>query len=173
MNPRMILFLAASGLCCALTSADLPQRKAGLWEITMSPPNPKFPPTVERVCLDAATNALLYKAGAGAGKKLCSKTDVQSSGGKVVVDSVCKIGSTQATTHSVTILSGATGYHTDTAVHYDPPMFGRSESTSSQDGKWSGECPADMKPGDIVVNPSPMMPVPLKMNLNDMLKAGD
>jgi hypothetical protein len=47
----------------------------------------------------------------------------------------------------------------------DPPMAGHADSTFTQDGKWQGACPADMKPGDMV------MPTGMKMNILDMQKA--
>jgi hypothetical protein len=56
-------------------------------------------------------------------------------------------------------------------THYDPPLAGKGELRSTQDAKWLGACPADMKPGDVLVKPSPMMPMSIRMNLNDMLKA--
>lgn len=162
--------VASCGVCTVVAAPDFPARKAGLWQIIISSPNSQYPPTIERVCLDATIDALLYKFGAGASQKMCSSAEVHSSGGKVIVDSACRLGSTQATTHSVTSFNSDTAYHTDVNVHYVPAMFGKSDMSSTQDAKWSGACPADMKPGDVVVQPSPRMPVPMKMNLNDMLK---
>jgi hypothetical protein len=167
---NLLILAAASSVWAACSAADLPMRKPGLWEITMNSGNPKIPPRVEKVCLDAATNQLLYKVGAGASQKMCSKVDIQNSGGKVVVDSQCTLGQTKASTHSVTTMAGDSAYHTDLSVHYDPPLFGKSDSTLTHDAKWVGACPADMQPGDVTVAPSAGMPIPMKMNLNDMFK---
>jgi hypothetical protein len=134
-------------------------------------PDPAFPPQVQRVCLDAATDALLYKFSEEAGRKMCSKFDVRTAGGKVEVDSVCKLGDSQMSSHTVMSFQGDTSYHEDITVHYDPPLRGKTaDSRSTQDGKWLGACAADMKPGDMVTMPSPMNPVPMHLNLNDMLK---
>lgn len=162
--------VAMAAAAAAVTAADLPTRKPGLWEITRSSGNPKIPPTVQRVCLDAATDQLLYKVGAGASQKLCSKVDVSSTGGKVIIESQCQLGSSKSSSRSVTIMSGDSAYHTDVTTHYDPPMYGESGLTFTQDAKWIGSCPADMKPGDLVVEPSAIMPTPMRMNLNDMFK---
>jgi len=171
MSTRNLLILAAACSVWAVSSAaDLPMRKPGLWEITMNMGNPKIPPRVEKVCLDAATNQLLYKVGAGASQKMCSKVDIQNSGGKVVIDSQCNLGSTKTSTHSVTTMTGDSAYHTDVSVHYDPPLFGKSDSTMTHDAKWTGACPADMRPGDVVVEASARMPQAIRMNLNDMFK---
>jgi len=165
--------LGACGLVSLASAVDFPKRKPGLWEITRPMPDPRFPPQVQRVCLDAATDALLYKFGMGAGRNLCSKLDVRNVGGKLEVDSVCKLGNSQMSSHTEMSFQGDTSYHEDIAVHYDPPLLGKTnDSKSTQDGKWIGACGADMKPGDMVTVPSPMNPMPLRLNLNEMLKDG-
>jgi hypothetical protein len=137
------------------------------------PEDPRFPPQVQRVCLDADTDTLLYKFGMGAGRNLCSKLDVRNVGGKLEVDSVCKLGNSQMSSHIEMSFQGDTSYHEDIAVHYDPPLLGKTnDSKSTQDGKWIGACGADMKPGDMVTVPSPTNPVPMRLNLNQMLKDG-
>jgi len=163
--------VAMLAVALAAVAADYPKRKPGLWEITRSPTNPKYPPQVQRICLDAATDAMLYQYGEGASRKMCSKMDMRNQGGTLVTDSTCSFGQSQVTTHSVMSFSGDSAYHTDSNVHYDPPLLGKtSESHSSQDAKWLGACPADMKPGDIVTQASPMSPAPIRMNIRDMLK---
>jgi hypothetical protein len=170
MNTRTLVFVFCGGILGFGAAADeLPARKAGLWELTRSAPRPEFPSTVQKICLDANTDALLYKAGTSWGRQACSKLDIHRSGSRVEVNSVCKIGPSQATTHHVMTLSGDNAYHEDIAVHFDPPVGKTSDSTTTQDAKWIGACPADMKPGDIVTEPSPMMPVPMRMNIRDML----
>jgi Protein of unknown function (DUF3617) len=135
----------------------------------MSSPTAGGPAMNERICLDAATEQLLYKVGAGMNQRMCSRTDVHGAGGKVTVDTTCHIGTSTVTGHSVITFVGNTSTHTDTTTHFDPPMFGQTDRSSTQDGKWIGACPADMKPGDLVIS-SPRMPQPMRMNLNDMLK---
>lgn len=170
MNVRVIaLVLSGCSLCYGALADDLPARKPGLWELTRSAPRPKYPPTVQKICLNAATDALLYKVGTAAGHQACSKIDIHRSGNTVEVKSVCQIGASQATTHNLMTLTGDSAYHEDIAIHFDPPVGKTSDSTTTQDAKWIGACPADMKPGDIVTAPSPMMPVPLRMNIRDML----
>jgi hypothetical protein len=159
----------ALGAIALAAAADFPEHKPGLWEMTINMSGPGMGPMTERICLDADTDHLLYKFAAGMNQKMCSKMDVHGSGGKVVVDTVCHIANTTATGHSVTSFVGNTATHTESRVHYEPAMFGRTDSNSTQDGKWLGACPADMKPGDILMS-SPRLPQPMKMNLNDMLK---
>jgi hypothetical protein len=167
------LWILAIGTAGIAAAADLPPRKPGLWEITRSPAAPNQPPQLQKICLDAVTDALLYKLGSRVAHQACSKFDITSSSGRVQVDTVCKIGATTTTAHSVTLLTGDTAYHEDASTHFDPPLAGKADAKSSTDGKWMGACPADMKPGDLVIEPSAMLPVPMKMNLRDALKEGE
>jgi hypothetical protein len=166
-------FTMLLGAAATVLAADYPPRKPGLWELTRSSPNPRYPLPLQQICLDAATDALLYKFGMSAGRQTCSKFDVQSAGGKVQVDAVCKLGATTTSSHSVITFSGDTAYHENISLHYDPPLMGKtSDSSATTDARWMGTCPSDMKPGDIVTKPSPLMPIPMRMNIRDMLNDG-
>jgi hypothetical protein len=178
MRIQISLVLTASALTAVALGADIaanfPARKPGQWQLTQNFGQRNLPPQVQRICLDAATDALLYKYGAGAAHQICSKLDVRRVADTVEVDSVCRFGDSQLTSHSVYTYSGNTGYHEVVNVHYDPPL--RSKTSDSQtlvDAKWLGACPADMKPGDMVSQPTPMTPVPMRMNLREMLGQAD
>jgi hypothetical protein len=178
MRIHLSLVLTASALTAVALGGDIaanfPARKPGQWELTQSYGQRNLPPQVQRVCLDAATDALLYKFGTGAAHQLCSKLDVHRSADTVAVDSVCRFGDSQLTSHSVYTYSGNTAYHEVVNVHYDPPLRGKtSDSQTLVDAKWLAACPADMKPGDMVNQPTPMMPVPMRMNLLEMLGHAD
>jgi len=178
MRMHLSLVLTASALATVALGGDIaanfPPRKPGQWQLTHDYGQHNLPPQVQRVCLDAATDALLYKFGTGAAHQICSKLDVHRSADTVAVDSVCRLGNSQLTSHSVYTYSGNTAYHEVVNVHYDPPLRGKtSDSQTSVDAKWLAACPADMKPGDIVNQPTPMMPVPIRMNLIEMLGHAD
>jgi hypothetical protein len=49
---RTILIALICVACAAAAAADFPRRKPGQWQLTTGLAN--LPPTVERVCLDAA-----------------------------------------------------------------------------------------------------------------------
>jgi hypothetical protein len=150
----------------AAHAADYPHRKPGLWEITMAFSARKAPPMVTKLCVDADTDAALYQNSMGGDMaKMCSKRDISKSGNVTTVDSLCKIGDSNVTGHSVITETSATAYHIDHKSHMDPPIAGHADNTFTQDGKWLGACPADMKPGDMV------MPTGMKMNVLDMQKA--
>jgi hypothetical protein len=161
-------------VCCAwqcADGADLPPRKPGQWQVTTTSDNPKIPPRIEDVCLDAATDALLYKFALGASQQMCSKYDIKLlGGGKASVDASCKLGSTQMTIHGDIVFTGNTAYREDIRTHYEPPLHGRSDGVFVHEATWTGACAADMKPGDIVSRPSSTMPISVRINLNDALK---
>jgi hypothetical protein len=173
-NPNRLIASVVVCSCCGwpcADGADLPKRKPGQWEITATSDNPKIPPRIEDVCLDEATDALLYKFALGASQQMCSTFDWKSlGGGKASVDATCKLGTTQMTIHGEVSFTGNTAYREDIRTHFEPPLHGRSDSVSVHDAKWTGACGADMKPGDIVSRPSPMMPTSVRMNLNEMMK---
>ena len=159
-----VLLLA---IASAVQAADFPQRKAGLWEITMGFAG-QAQHMVTKLCVDSGTDAALYKNSLEGGMaKMCSKRDITKSGNVTAIDSVCKIGESTVTGHSVITPASDTAYHIDHTSHMDPPMGGHADSRFTQDGKWVGSCPADMKPGDMV------MPTGMKMNVLEMSKTGD
>lgn len=162
---RLVPVLATSLLPLALAAlADqMPKRKPGLWQMTVTG-MPNMPPATSKMCIDAATDAALLDFGAGASKQACSKSEIKSDGKTVTSDAVCNFGQSQMTSHSLTKFTGTTAYHTDIKVHYDPPMMGQSEMAMAQDGKWTGPCPANMQPGDMVG------PDGRKMNIKQMMQ---
>lgn len=159
--------LIAIGTAIAI---DFPKRRPGKWELSMVIADSKMPPQTQFVCLDEATDALLYRYGLAMSQKMCDRTDWKRDGDKLIGNLTCKTASGQATVHSEYTFRGDTAYHMEGVRHYEPPLHGKRELRFSQDAKWLGACPSDMKPGDLVTKPSPSMPFPLKLNLNDMFK---
>lgn len=150
---RLMLSLATSlvALAPAAYADEFPPRKPGLWEITMS--SEQAPPEVTRTCIDAAFEAKMHAMGNTDTAGLCSRHDTQRSGNTVTGDSVCRVGSSQVTSHTVTTLTDDTAYTMVMMAHYDPPMFGgRADSKMTQEAKWLGPCGADMQPGDMIIH---------------------
>jgi uncharacterized protein DUF3617 len=145
---------AALALALAVSAAadEFPARKAGLWEITISSAGSQGAPNSARICIDEATESALMSLGGAASKKLCSKLDIHFDGAEGTIDSVCKFGTSTQTSHSTVVFTADTAYHVETEAHYDPPLFGKTEGSMSDDAKWTGPCPADMTPGDMVTS---------------------
>lgn len=171
---RVALLVAACAFCAWSVGygMDLPRRKAGQWQITHTSDSPRIPVRVEEVCLDESTDALLNQYALGATGEFCGKGEYKSEGpGRYSVDRVCTMGATRMTIHGDTVFTGNTAYREEIRTHYDPPLRGRADSTSVSDGKWTGACAADMRPGDVVMRPTPAMPNGMRVNLTDTAKA--
>lgn len=150
---RVLLSLATSlvALTPAAYADDFPLRKPGLWEISMN--MGQGSPHVSRTCIDAATETRMRSMGEADMSGLCSRKDLHRSGDTLTADSVCRIGSSQVTSHAVTTMTGDAVYSTVTTMHYDPPAFGGiADAKTTQDAKWLGPCPSDMQPGDMIVD---------------------
>jgi hypothetical protein len=91
-----VLFLVAA-FAMPAAAADMPSRKAGLWEITTHVAN--RPMTMQQ-CIDAATDQAMQSHASSSGAN-CSKRDVQKSAAGMTVDSVCTIAGKTMTSHIV------------------------------------------------------------------------
>jgi hypothetical protein len=159
------MLIAVSSTTLAATIEDLPRRKPGLWEMTIVPGEGERARPASKVCIDAATDLELMRFGLGLTDQLCSKRDLSVKGEVATIDAVCKIGNSQQTSRSTIRFTGNSAYRTEVKAKFDPPFMGRSESTTIQEAKWTGPCPADMKPGDLVTGPG------VKINIRDIAAA--
>jgi hypothetical protein len=148
---KKTILLAAAVLAAGAAAADqLPHRKPGLWQITNSMPSGKMPPMSSKLCIDARTEEAMMSMGQAASKKMCSRRTLKMEGKVATMDSTCKFGRSTTTTHSTITFSGDAAYRTETHVRYSPPVHRRAESVMTQDARWMGPCPPDMKPGDMI-----------------------
>ena len=149
----------------AASALDYPPRKPGLWEMSIQSDGggAKAPAMQTQQCIDGATDKAMREMGSSSGQQACSKQDMRTEGGKIVVDSVCKIGTTTATTHAVISGDFGTGYRMESRSSYSPPMMGRTEGTAIIEAKWVGPCKAGQKPGDMVMSNG------MKMNVLEMM----
>jgi hypothetical protein len=158
-----LLAFGLAGLATAGAGAEYPPRKPGLWEMKMSQADGKSAPMVSHQCIDAKTDQAMRELGQGAGQSTCSKQDMRKDGDKIVVDSVCKIGGSTATSHMVMTGDFGNAYRMETKSTYSPPLAGRAEGSAIMETKWVGPCKADQKPGDMI------MANGMKMNIVDMM----
>lgn len=158
-----ILLASISGLGAA---SDAPARKSGLWEMTNSMSG-SHAMTMQQ-CVDEKTDRLTEQMGEREAKQSCTKNEVKKSGGKVIIDSVCRIEGTTATTHGEFSGDFGSNYRGDIRTSYSPPMHGMKESQMTISAKWLGPCKPGMKPGDVVMQGMPGMPGGMKFNPADM-----
>jgi Protein of unknown function (DUF3617) len=136
----------------SMTQADqLPHRKPGAWQMTRSSPDSKMPPMTATLCVDAASESALVDMGKSSAKKMCSKSEVHFNGDNGTIDTVCKFGNLTQTSHSTIRFTGPDAFRVETHSHFDPPLAGMADRTTIAESKWLGPCPANMKPGDVVM----------------------
>jgi len=155
------------GSVCASSAAaqDLPIRRAGLWEITITKDG--IPPQVMQQCTDAETDKLMNAFSGGMGAELCSKQQIRKVGGTLVIDATCKIG--PMTSVSQSVVSG--NFNSNYTVKVTSKIEGVPAAVQSMAGgvttiqaRWVGACTAGQKPGDIV------MPGGKTMNIRELKK---
>jgi len=169
MTPRVISTLLITLVAMPALAAEMPARKAGLWEITTSAGNRM----AIRQCIDAATDQMMQSragtgpapgTGPGAGTPPCSKRDVQKTGDTVTIDSTCTVAGRTVNTHAVVAGSFDSAYTMTVTSQGDGIPAGAGTMTMS--AKWLGPCAADQRPGDMI------MPNGMKINILDLQKRG-
>lgn len=169
----LVTSLVSATVVCA---ADMPMRRSGLWEMQMTSTHGTF--TMEQ-CIDQATDDLMRRqAGSGpmmpgpggpGSKERCSTQNMRRAGDKFVMDSICQLEGTTATTHAVATGAFDSGYRMESKTTFDPPMRGMRESTMTIEAKWLGPCKPGQRAGDISIQGMPGMPGGMP-NIQEMMK---
>jgi hypothetical protein len=150
----LLLILAGAA---PVFAAELPPRKAGLWEMKTTVASGR---TISmQQCVDAKTDEVMQATSAANAQRDCSKRDVQKSGNTITIDSVCTMAGKPRTAHTVITGSFDSGYTMAITSQTDG-----APRTINIEAKWLGPCAADQKPGDTI------MPNGAKMNVLDMKK---
>ena len=102
-------------------------------------------------------------------KDMCSKMDTQKVGDTYVIDSVCKMGPSTNTTHSVIAgdFNSAYSVKLSSVTSGGPNLPGARPDGKTEmtiEARWTGACKPDQKPGDIIMSNG------MKMNIRDMQK---
>jgi Protein of unknown function (DUF3617) len=168
---RLSIIAAVCALAAAPASAsNMPVRKAGLWELTMTFEQPKLASHVLKQCTDAATDKYLNSRFGGSAQQTCAKQEIHQAGGVIIVNSVCTFAGMTTQSHAVITGSFDSAYRMDvTTMHLSgpqPPGLGpHGERRMSVSAKWLGPCKEGQRPGDIIMTGG------IKMNVLDMRKA--
>jgi hypothetical protein len=141
----------------AAMAAELPTRKAGLWEVRMN-----GAPQAIQQCIDAATDRMMQSSGGALAEAACAKRDIQKSANGLTIDSTCTVSGKTATSHAVITGSFDSAY-TMTVTSESAALPG-GKMTMTIAAKWLGPCTADQKPGDMIMGNG------FKMNILGMRK---
>ena len=142
--------------------AELPSRKAGLWEVKLSFENRNGASPAIQQCIDASTDQIMQSSAGPLAEAACSRRDIQKSANGFTIDSTCTFSGKTRTVHSVITGSFDSAY-TMTATSEGDGLPGGPMTVAA---KWVGPCAADQKPGDMIMGNG------MKMNINDMSKMG-
>lgn len=165
-HPLLGAALALALYSAAAAAIDFPTLKSGLWESRVNrDAAQKSSMPVTRICIDSAVQKEMLDMGMGSMKSMCSKNDLRRDGNRIYGEAECKLGESTMKSKSVTTFTSDSAYHTEVKSSYEPPFMGRSASTTVIDAKWTGACPAGVRPGDVI------MPDGKSINMRDMTRA--
>jgi len=146
-----------------LAEANPMAQRPGLWEMTTSVPGMPSG-LVSKLCMDKGLSERMVEVGMkGTGDAQCTQSNIVKTGSTVDVDSVCHMSGRAITSHIHMEMVSDSEYRQTIAATMDPPMSGDGKSTTTVIGKRLGDCPADMKGGDMIV------PGGVKLNMYDAL----
>jgi hypothetical protein len=138
--------------CCTAFAQDAPRRKSGLWEISMS--SPQMPgPMVSKQCVDEKTDDMSKRPARGNEK--CSKQSVKREGSGVIVESVCQVDGSTATSRGVFSGDFKSSYKGEMVTRFSPPLHGMAESRTNFQARLTGPCAAGQKPGEVTMEGMP------------------
>ncbi len=146
-----------------LAEANPMAQKPGLWEMTTSVTGM---PTglVSKLCMDKGLSNRMIEIGMKApGNAQCTQSNVVKTEATVDIDSVCNMSGRKITSHIRMEMISDSAYHQTIVSTMEPPMGGDGKSITTVIGKRLGDCPADMKGGDMIV------PGGVKLNMYDAL----
>eukprot|EP01037_Dinobryon_pediforme_P001314 gene1314-1331_t len=150
----------AVGIACMLIVAgacadEIPSRKPGLWQMTIQPQAGMKPMQMSQ-CVNTQSEIADWKKATGLAQ--CSRQDISRSGNVTTIDSTCDLGGRKMNSHIVMTMTSETSYRTEIRTKTIPAAEGMPDGTIVQEGKWLGACPADMKPGDMIMPGGMRMP---------------
>ena len=151
------LLLCASSLplvAHADTPHNLPDRKAGLWEVTTTDSSKGNKPEVDLHCVDATTDQKLKAFGKAMGEKMaaCKVLEEKKDGAALFTHMRCDIGPIKSETRMRTEGDFSKEYTTVTETKVDMPGMGTNNSKSTARSKWIGACKSGQKPGDVILS---------------------
>src|SRR5882762_11692011 len=128
-------------------AAELPVRKAGLWEMKMVRTGSPLPEMTMQHCTDETTDKEMSTAFSPMSKEVCSKQDIQKTATGYVTDSVCSMAGVSMTSHSEITGDFNSAYTVRSTSHGERGPAGLPrDATTTIEAKWLGACKGDQKP---------------------------
>lgn len=160
----ILLSLSTAASAQGGSAADLPKRKPGLWQHSMTTLGAPTPPTSVTMCTDERMDKMLADRSES---QRCSQQTVRRDGNAVVVEAVCTQQNTTVRTKGRFTGDFNSNYTGEMHSTFDPPMHGMKESRQKIDARWLGPCKPGQKPGDVQVQGMG------GVNMHEMMKGMD
>lgn len=146
---QLVLGLVGSLLAATALADELPQVRAGLWEIRSGDAG-RGTGAVQQ-CIDDATFREMLQTGQRLMGSACSPLAIRRTGDRYVASIRCLLG--PAAMESTAELTGdfQTSYQSVTRTSFTPPLMGQGGSTEVSRGRFLGACAPGMKAGDAVL----------------------
>ena len=153
-----VVLLGVTAEIC--TADELPQRKAGLWEVQTSSQGRT---TAVKQCIDENTDAKMLQLAGQIGQN-CKKQESRREGNTYVAEAECDLMGSHIQSKATMKGDFSSNYTGTVTATYDPPLMGKKEGTTQIAARWIGPCLADQQPGDMI------MPNGMKMNMEALSK---
>jgi len=144
-----IAAVAICGQSVLAAGIELPARKPGAWDIRVTPKMPPgLPQMAMHLCLDAATDKAIMERSLAFSED-CTMQQSRD-GESIVIDSVCERNGGKQTAHTVISGDFQSAYTIEIVGDGTPSTHAQPTHTEiTQQAQWLGECPADLKPGEV------------------------
>ncbi len=154
-NSRLMFVCWIAGLSAALPALaqDMPHRKPGLWETSMSGAQMQGKSVTVQQCIDEKTDADMLKKAISGKDTDCTQQSSKRTASGFEFSSTCKHADGSVTS-SHGVISGVfnSAYTMDVQSHRTPAMNGKSDFQTTISARYAGACSADMKAGDMKMN---------------------
>ena len=146
-------------------TAELPVRKAGLWEIKIKLTGGAAPTAMMKHCTDETVDRQMSTMFNPLAQQPCPSNDIQKHADRYTIDSVCRADNKSVTLHSDITGDFTTSYMVVTETKtQEGPDSEPAITNMTLEGRYLGACKPEQKPGDVV------MAGGLRVNLKNMDK---
>jgi len=153
MNKTLCILLLGNALISAsANAADYPQRKAGLWRMTMTSEQIGGQGITAEHCVDSKTDKAMQAASMQGPDADCGEQTTKKTADGWSYRVVCKFQQSTATTEGTINGDFVSRYELNNLTRFEPALMGVGEEKMRMTANYKGDCPADMKAGDIRMN---------------------
>lgn len=149
MKKISLCILSVALLPASVFANELPNIKAGLWEIENVLDGKSEGKTIQ--CMDSNTTKDIMSTGSKMLGNKCKEVKTKKQGAKYVSNLECNIGSSLMKSSSVMSGDFTTSFTVKADTTFTPPFMGQSSSSSTSNAKYLGACKDGMVAGDAIL----------------------